>query len=193
VKRRVITGALVLAAATGCGTGVSIGEAPGLPHCAPAGNEAEGGMVLIAQSVPSARWLPCVRQVPVGWGFASFVPRKGRTDMSFDSDRDGNGALEVVLQATCDVTGSSEVPSEHPEMRRYERVTRVTTGFGGERYYVFTGGCVTYRFNLRGTTRAEPVAVMSEALGFISRNTVARRVRETTDGRLELDVTREAG
>jgi hypothetical protein len=193
VRRRVLTGVVVLAAAAGCGTNVSVGEAAGLPRCAPAGNVAEGGTVLMAQSVPTAGWLPCVRQLPPGWSFASFLPRKGRTEMAFDSDRDGTHALVVILQPSCDVTGATEVPSEHPEMRRYERVTRVTRGFGGERHYVFTGGCVTYRFDLRGTTRAEPVAVMSEALGFLSRNTVARRVRDTSDGRQELDVTRETG
>jgi hypothetical protein len=179
--------ALLLAAAAGCGSDVSVGEAAGLPHCAPPGSSAEGGMVLMAQSVPSARWLPCVRQLPPGWGFASFLPKNGQTELGFDSDRDGAGALTIVLQPSCDVTGATQVPSEQPEMRRYERVTRVTSGFGGERYYVFTGGCVTYRFDLRGNTRAEPVAAVSEALGFLSRDAVARRVRDSSDGRLELD------
>ena len=72
-------------------------------------------------------------------------------------------------------------------MRRYERVTRISHGYGGERHYTFTGGCVTYRFDLRGNTRAEPVATISESLGFLSRASLARQVHDSSDGRLELD------
>jgi hypothetical protein len=79
------------------------------------------------------------------------------------------------------------VPSERPEMRRYERVTRVSSGYGGERHYTFAGGCVTYKFDLRGGTRAEPVAAISESLGFMSRASLARQVHDSSDGRLELD------
>jgi hypothetical protein len=141
----------------------------------------------MAQSVPTAQWLPCIRRVPVGWVFFALLAEDNQTTIKFLSDRDGDNALSVLLRRDCDLTGASEVPSEQPEMRRYERVTRVTSGYGGERHYVFTGGCVTFRSDLRGETRAEPVATITEACGFLSRQTLARQVRESTDGRLELD------
>ena len=138
-------------------------------------------------AVPSAQWLPCVREVPVGWTFVSFEPEDGQTRIGFSSDRDGPHALTVYLRPSCDLTGTTEVPSERPEMRRYERVTRISNGYGGERHYTFTGGCVTYRFDLEGDTRAEPVAAISESMGFLSRASLARQVHDSSDGRLELD------
>ncbi len=143
--------------------------------------------MLFAQSVPTAAWLPCVRQVPVGWTFSGLGARDGETIITFNSDREGVHALTIFLRPSCDISGATEVPSEQPEMRRYERVTRVSAGYGGERYYTFSGGCVTYRFDLHGSTRAEAVAAVSESLGFVSRDSVARQVREASDGRLELD------
>jgi hypothetical protein len=188
VRGRALLAVLALAGAAGCATGpVVVGSAAGLPHCDPGSGSAEGGTVAMAQSVPSAQWLPCVREVPVGWRFVSFEPQDGRTRIGFGSDRDGGSALTVFLRPTCDLSGAAEVPSEQPEMRRWEQVTRVSHGYGGERHYTFTGGCITYRFDLRGDTRAEPVATISEALGFLSRASVAQQVRDSSDGRLELD------
>jgi hypothetical protein len=183
-----LAGLLLAAAVTaGCSGGVQVGEAAGLPRCVPVADDAVGGMVLMAQSVPTAAWLPCVRQVPPGWTFFALLAGDDGTTLRFTSDRDGDTALTVLLRHDCDRTGASEVPSEQPEMRRFERVTRVTSGYAGERHYVFTGGCVTFRFDLRGTTRAEPVAAITEAFGFLSRAALARQVRAATDGRLELD------
>jgi hypothetical protein len=76
-------------------------------------------------------------------------------------------------------------------MRRYERVARVSQGYGGERHYTFLGGCVTYRFDLRGSTRAEPVAAISESLSFLARRNVDEMLRQISDGRLRLDPTDE--
>jgi hypothetical protein len=137
--------------------------------------------------VPSAEWLPCVRQVPVGWSFVGFDARDGQTSIRLGSDREGMTALTVLVRPSCDLTGAAEVPSEWPELRRYERVTRVSSGYGGERHYTFPGGCVTYRFDLRGNTRAEAVAVVTDALGFVSRENVARQLEAASKGRLHLD------
>jgi hypothetical protein len=177
----------VLALTAGCATdAVVVGTAAGLPHCV-LGEAPEGGTVALAQSVPSAQWLPCVREVPVGWQFVSYLPEDGRTTIGFASDRDGGHALTVYLRPSCDLSGATEVPSEQPDMRRFEQIGRVSHGYGGDRHYTFTGGCITYRFDLEGSTRAEPVAAISEALGFLRRADVARQVHDTSDGRLELD------
>jgi hypothetical protein len=189
--RAVLAALLALGAGAGCSTdAVVVGSAAGLPRCdlAAESASAQGGTVVLAQSVPSARWLPCVREVPIGWTFVSFVPQDGQTRIGFSSDRDGSSALTVLLRPSCDLSGATEVPSEQPEMRRYERVTRVSSGYGGQRHYTFTGGCITYEFDLRGNTRAEPVATISESLGFLSRANVARQVHDSSDGQLELDV-----
>jgi hypothetical protein len=187
VSRRVLAVLTLALAAGGCVNAQLVGNATGLPRCAPEGDGVPGGMVLMAQSVPTARWLPCLRQLPVGWYFVAFDVRDGQTSLRLGSDREGTEAVTVLVRPSCDLTGAAEVPSEWPELRRYERVTRVSSGYGAERHYTFTGGCVTYRFDLRGTSRAEAVAVVTDSLGFVSRQSVARQVRERSDGRLELD------
>jgi hypothetical protein len=188
VRRALPAGLLAVLATAGCSAESGfVGTATGLPGCAPVQGTVGGGTVLVAQSVRTATWLPCVRQIPVGWTFSGLRAKDGETVITFDSDRDGVHALTILLRPSCDVTGATDVPSEQPEMRRYERVTRVSVGYAGERYYTFTGGCVTYRFDLRGDTRGEPVAAVSESLGFVSRASVARRVHDASDGRLELD------
>jgi len=189
MSRRAVLAAVaaVALAATGCLNAKLDTSASGLPQCAPRPGQLPGGLVLIAQSVPSAEWLPCIRQVPVGWFFNAFDAHDGQTRILLGSDREGETAVTVLLRETCDVTGAQEVPSEWPELNRWERVTRVSTGYGGERHYTFTGGCVTYRFDLRGNSRAEAVATVTDALGFVSRASVARQLEAASHGQLHLD------
>ena len=189
MRRPALLSLLLLAAlAGGCvSTGALAEDVGRLPSCTSQPGTVRRGVLIMAQAVPSAQWLPCIRTVPPGWSFDEIRPRNGEVTMLFSSDRDGMHALTVLLRPSCDLTGASEVPSEHPEMRRFERVTRVSDGYGGERHYVFDGGCVTYRFDLRGSTRAEPVATISESLAFLSRQKLDEMVRQVSRDRLRLD------
>jgi hypothetical protein len=83
--------------------------------------------------------------------------------------------------------GATEIPSEQPGTKRYERVDRVSNGYAGERSYTYDGGCITYRFKLSGRAKAEPIAAVTEALGFVSRDMVRQYVRDRFGGHLELD------
>jgi hypothetical protein len=88
-----------------------------------------------------------------------------------DSDRAGFHALTVLLTAQCDTSKAVEVPPEpgEPAMRRFEEPTALPPTFSGNRYYVFPGGCVTYRFSFAtGATFGEAVQV-TEALSFAVR------------------------
>lgn len=180
---------LITVLLSGC---VRVGSAGQTPECAPEDGGVQSGVLLMAQSVPTATWVPCVITMPVGWQFEGMDARDGTARFWLDSDRDGVRAVEVELGLNCEVAEATEVPSDHERMRRYERVHRIDAGYSGKRYYVFTGGCVTYHFNLYGTTRAEPLAAVSLALGFVSRDTMREQVRQDSDGRIELD-PREGG
>ena len=186
--RALLAGLLLVGLATGCvNTSEHAEDAGRRPTCTSRPGTVQRGVLIMAQSVPSAEWLPCIRATPPGWTFDKIQPRDGEVRMLFNSDRDGLHALTVILRPSCDLDGATEVPSEQPEMRRFERVTRVSNGYGGERHYTFAGGCVTYRFDLRGSSRAEPVAAASESLGFLSRKNLDEMVRQVSDGRLRLD------
>lgn len=186
--RRTVVWAVAAACAavvlSGCSLPSDIG---GLPECADSGRTPRGGLVLMAQAVPTAQLIPCVRSIPIGWTFDKLDARNGKAAFSFDSDREGIHALVVSLLPTCSVDGATPVPGDRPGVERYERVTSVDNGYIGERIYQFDGGCAVYSFNLQGESRAEPVTEITEALGFVERADVAARVDEQTDGRLSLD------
>jgi len=159
------------------------------PNCSEGDDgAAANGVVLMAQSVPSATWVPCLRTtLPVGWGFHHLDARDGVATFSLDSDRDGQEAIEVRLEDSCDTAGSTEIPSDREGMRRLERVTRTTPHFEGERYYVFEGGCITMVFELTGDSRGEPLALATAAVGVIARSDLVDQVHEESDGKLSLD------
>ncbi len=165
------------------------------PACSQGDEGAAGnGVVLMAQSVPRASWVPCLRTaLPLGWDFGTLDARNGVSRFWLDSDRDKDKAIEVRLEASCDTSGATEILSDRDEMDRLERVTMTTPRFEGERYYVFDGGCITFVFRLRGESRGEPLALVTQAVGTVSRADLAAQVREETDGRLELDPPGEDG
>ena len=179
---------------TGCSAYVQIStnDDLGIPVCTVSKLQSNP-TILMAQAVPSAQQIPCMRSVPVGWTFARLQARNGEARFILDNDREGVGALTVILAPTCPSAGATEVPSDQPGARRYERVTRVSPGYGGDRYYVSPGSCITYHFNLQGQSRAGPVAEISDALGVVPRSALARQVKVNSGGRLELDPTGGTG
>jgi len=145
------------------------------------------GVVLMAQSVPTASWVPCLEGMPVGWHFADLEASSDSAAFWLDSDRHGLHAIEVRLTESCDTTGASEVPSDRLEMRRLERVTEVSPRFVGRRFYLFEGGCITVLFSIAGADRSEPLAVATQGLGTVRRDELRELVHEESEGRLELD------
>ncbi len=182
----VVVGALTAALVSGC---VQVGSwADETVACAQGDDGTPtNGVVLLAQSVPSAEVVPCVESIPVGWHFAGLDARNGSARFWLDSDRHGARAIEVVLTGDCDTTGATEIASDRPELRRLERVTQISPQFTGRRYYLFDGGCITVVFRLTGSDSAEPLAVATQSLGVVSREDLRDLVREESGGRLELD------
>jgi hypothetical protein len=128
-------------------------------------------LILEAQAVPSAAYVPCISDFPAGWSFGGERIRNGHAEFWMDSDRAGLRALTVLLTPDCDVSKAVEVPPEpgEPPMKRFEEPNVLPPTFSGNRYYVFPGGCVIYRFSfVHGATFAQAVEA-SEALTFISR------------------------
>ncbi|MGY1721562.1 hypothetical protein [Blastococcus sp. SYSU DS0533] len=170
----------------GCGQPVVLGEETlaceegdeGLPA---------NGVVLMAQSVPSASRVPCLEAMPLGWELAGLEATESSARFWLDSDRDGVHALEVALTASCDTTGATEIPSEREGMRRWEQVGEVSPQYVGTRYYVFDGGCVRVLFRLSGENRSEPLAVATQGIGAVTRDQVRAAVLDQTDGELHLD------
>ena len=164
------------------------------PLCSQHGRGADNGVILMAQSVPTATWVPCISSaLPLGWSFHHLDARNGISRFWLDSDRDGQQAVEFRLEKTCDTTGATRVPSDRESMTRLERVDRLSPSYAGARFYRFDGGCVTVVFALDGDNPGEALALSSQVVGAVPRADLAAQVRRESGGRLTLDPRPEDG
>jgi hypothetical protein len=165
------------------------------PACRYQGRQGTALVVLMAQAVPTASQLPCVELLPAGWSVRDVFVRNGRVRFSLDSDRVGINAVQVVLEQFCSIGPKvTRVPSDHDGTRRYQEVISIDPGrrYQGAVYYLFTGGCVTYRLDFRSDEQARPLGEVSLALGFVTRGALSETVADFTDGRVPLDPPPEA-
>ena len=197
--RRPLLLALVLLA--GCAVGAPSGQGdPGVqgvvlsrqPVCEYREDVRVPLLVLMAQAVPTATQLPCVEvdNLTAEWSISDVFVRNGRARFALDSIHQlEHHAVVVVLERTCRFGKVTRVPSDHPGIQRYQEVTEIRPGrqFRGAVYYLFRGGCVTYRLDFRGGEQARPLGDVVLALGFVARDAVATALREDSGGRLSLD------
>jgi hypothetical protein len=164
------------------------------PACRYQGRQGTALVILMAQAVPTASQLPCVELLPAGWSVSDIFVRNGRVRFSLDSDRVGSRAVQVVLERFCTFGRVTRVPSDHPGTRRYQEVISIDPGkrYQGAIYYLFPGGCVTYRLDFRSDEQARPLGEVSLALGFVSRDALRQTLRDFTDGKVPLDPPRAA-
>jgi tRNA A-37 threonylcarbamoyl transferase component Bud32/membrane-associated phospholipid phosphatase len=143
---------------------------------------------LMAQSVPSAALVPCVRFLPVGWSVAEVAVNDGRSVLTLNHDRAGDGALVVRLTAACDPAGAVEGPSPVAGVRHFQRIESSTGGeFTATSYDQFPGGCVTSRLHLTTDPNGEFAAQAPQVLRFTTREELRQALGRRSDGRLELD------
>ena len=151
-------------------------------------------MILAAQAVPSAAFLPCIAALPSGWtaadpeiasGQASFVLNSGQAgrqsglNLSLGPSPAAQATVTITLTATCNTTGAQQIPSDQPGMRRFERPPSLVPRYSDVRYSTFPGGCVTYRFAFApGASPALATAVDSVA-AFMPRSALVDYVRRT--------------
>jgi hypothetical protein len=163
-----------------------------LPVCEIRGNVRVPMLVLMAQAVPTATQLPCVdlNNLTAEWSISDVFVRNGRARFALDRFQDStNHAVVVVLERTCRFGKVTRVPSDHPGIQRYQEVTEIRPGreFRGAIYYLFRGGCVTYRLHFLGAEQARPLGDVVLTLGFVPRETVAAAIRKDSKGKLSLD------
>jgi tRNA A-37 threonylcarbamoyl transferase component Bud32 len=142
---------------------------------------------LMAQSVPSASRVPCVQFLPVGWSVAEVAVNDGRSVLTLDHDRAGDGAMVVRLTAACAPAGAVEGPSPTSGVRHWQRTESSAGGFSATWYDLFPGGCVTSRLHLTIDPNGEFAAQAPQVLGFTTRAALSEALSQRSGGRLELD------
>lgn len=142
-------------------------------------------LILMAQAVPSAAYVPCISQLPPGWSFGGEHLGTAKTEFWLDSDRAGLNAFTVSLTRSCDVSDAVEVPQIPAEqgMERYEEPDSLPPSFRGSRYFVFPGGCITYRFSFGSNATFAQAVEIGDAMSFVAR---AEGVAELLKDRLVL-------
>ena len=135
--------------------------------------------ILMAQSVPSATLIPCIESFPAGWSYGGSDVSNTAARFWLDSDRGGLHAVEVALAISCRITGAVDVTNSTSEggVRVYLDAFDLHP-FTANKYFVFPGGCVTYRYRFGADAEATLALEADEAVTFGLRTVLVRQVRD---------------
>ncbi len=156
------------------GVHVTLGTALRAPDCGPG-----HAMILAAQAVPSAAFLPCIAALPSGWSAADAQIASGKASFALDSGPAGLQTVTITLTATCDTSGAQQIPSEQPGMRGFERPLGLVPRYSDVRYYTFPGGCATYQLVSAPGASPVPAGIIDHAVAFMPRSALVSYVRRT--------------
>jgi hypothetical protein len=178
MARRIVVVVILALLVAGCGAAELVSLR--MPKCGEVGARTT---FLMAQSVPDAALVPCIDEASLPGDLFMKEMRIDSTGARFafvgdwpapESDTAAPLSLEVRFTSSCDVGDAVAVPSDERDARRLERVERVAAGYTGERFYVFDGGCVTYRFDAQGDSWLSFVHEASQTWTFMPRTEVER-------------------
>jgi len=176
----------VAAALLTAGCSSSIGDPARILPCTPSGDQIDERMVLMAQSVPTASAVPCMRTALDDWFLDDMDSSDGYTRIEFSRLID-QFAFTIELTRTCDHGGATETATDQPGTQRFDEPIRTGGSYRDQRYYLLPGACMSYRFALTGTGAEKAAEDISGAIGFVSRAQLADQVRRYSGGRLQLD------
>jgi hypothetical protein len=147
------------------------------------GCEPDQRLGIVAQSLPTASYVPCIVELAPGWSFRTFEVDDRGTSLTLGSDR-ADEPVEVELRADCDIEGAVPISARAEGVRTYQLLTGITPTYAGTLFDVFPGGCITYRFRF---DRGPHIALMDEL-----QRTVAlysrRQLRQDLRAELGLDL-----
>ena len=139
-------------------------------------------MILAAQAVPSAAFLPCIAALPSGWTVvANSEIASGRATFLLQPGQAGLQPVRITLTATCDTVGAQQIPSPsgQPGMRRFDRRLTLVPEYSDVRYYIFPGGCATYQFVFAPGASPVLATTVASAVAFMPRSELVSYVQRT--------------
>jgi hypothetical protein len=153
---------------------VTLGGAAALTGCASSTDAVPGcgdplRLAVVAQSVPSASYLPCLRDLQPGWTTSGFDPAQDGTSFLLNSDRSPGQPVIIELTAACRTSGASPSPARAPGVLTYTRLDSIRPRFVGRLYDVFPGGCVTYTFDFSHGSQIALMEQFKAAVGLYPR------------------------
>jgi hypothetical protein len=110
-----------------------------------------------------------------------FRVRDGETLIALAQEGAG-GVARATLTEDCDTSDATEEFSGKEDTRLFVKLSRAgEDALVGTHYYTFSGGCVTYTFELRGEEKGVLYGEAQGALGFTPRSSVENGVERETD------------
>ena len=152
---------------------------PTAPHCSDVERVAT-----IAQSVPSASYVPCVASLAAGWSTDRFAVRDGSTRFTLHSDRSPGHPVSVLLRRRCSTSGATPLAPRTPGGRTFLWLARISPRYAGTLFDVFPGGCVTYGFDFARDNHIALMAQLQTSVGFVARADLRRRLQADLTVRL---------
>lgn len=160
-RGRRLAGILLAAALAGAGCSTSALTMPGCASIERLG--------LIAQSVPSAGYIPCLAELPPGWRSSDFRVEDGRTGVTLISDRAPANPVLIEFRSSCAAGAATPFAPRTPGGRSYLQLRSIDPRYAGTMFDVFPGGCVTYRFDFERGPHIALMADLQAAVGFLAR------------------------
>ena len=134
--------------------------------------------LIVAQSVPTADFVPCLDPLPTGWVADTTKIDQDGTVIRLSSDRAGAGAASLHYAETCEVGEAVSVPSDQEGAEAFEYVERIEHGFRADRHYVFAGGCVWWEFDFDADASATLSIELQDRLTLVTREFLNESIRE---------------
>ena len=166
-RAAVALAALLGLSSAGCGS-----SALTMPGCASL--ERVG---LIAQSVPSASYIPCLIDLPTGWQSSDFKVENGRTRVLLSSDRAPGHPVKIEFRPSCAAGSATPFAPRTEGGRSYLQLRSIDPRYAGTMFDAFPGGCVTYQFDFARGPHIALMAELQQAVGFVPRRQLALDLR----------------
>jgi hypothetical protein len=98
---------------TACGSGLGVGQ----PECETEVRDPSVANLLALQAVPTARYTPCLKGLPLGWDGVQFFARNGES--GFSITRSDSAFLTASVAPDCDTSGAAPVPGPQPDIEQF--------------------------------------------------------------------------
>jgi hypothetical protein len=123
MRRGSLTLIAVTVAVSGC-SNLGLGEA----SCLPPERGVSSANILTIQSVPTAKYTPCLNELRLGWDTVEWFAEDGRAGIKIT--RSISPFLTATVTPSCDVSDATRVESGFPDIERYEAIESQATEIG---------------------------------------------------------------
>lgn len=91
--------------------------------CTPPNRDVSAKNILTLQAVPSAKYTPCIRDLPLGWDEVVWFARNG--EAGFKISESLSPFLTATVTPSCDIGDAAPAASRHPDIDKYEDIDSI--------------------------------------------------------------------